>query len=168
MDQTHSASAADTSVDRIIHALRHIMHAADVHSSRLNHLFRITGPQITCLNVIVKEGPMTQSSLGASVSLGLSTINGIVDRLEGKGLVTRRRDTADRRRVFVSTTDAGRDMVAKAPSPLPTQLGHALADLPSEEQLEIAASFERVMDLMEQDTSASRVGPDPSLLPDES
>lgn len=168
MDHPRALSSADSSVDRIIHALRRIMHAADVHSSRLNHLFRITGPQITCLNVIVREGPLTQSALGAGVSMGLSTINGIVDRLESKELVTRRRDTADRRRVFVSATDAGRDMVAKAPSPLPTQLGHALADLPPEEQQEIASASERVMSLMEQDTSASRVGPDPSLLPDES
>lgn len=168
MDQARALSSSDPSVDRIIHALRRIMHAADVHSSRLNHLFRITGPQITCLDAIVKEGQVTQSALGAGVSLGLSTINGIIDRLEGKGLVTRRRDTADRRRVFVSATDAGRDMVAKAPSPLPTQLGNALADLPFEEQQDIAEAFERVMNLMEQDTSASRVGPNPALLPDES
>ncbi|MFW6367379.1 MAG: MarR family winged helix-turn-helix transcriptional regulator [bacterium] len=168
MVQGCSSTSSDSAVDRTIQALRRIMHAADVHSSRLNHLFRITGPQITCLDAIVREGPMTQTALGARVSMGLSTINGITDRLEGKGLVARRRDTADRRRVFVSATDAGRDMIAMTPSPLPTQLAHALTNLTTEEQQAIADAFERVMNLMERDTSASRVGPDPTMLPDDS
>ena len=44
-----------------------------------------------------------------------STLTPLVKRLERDGLVTRARGTEDERLVFVSLTDAGRALQAKAP-----------------------------------------------------
>ena len=41
-------------------------------------------------------------------------ITGLIDRLEGMGLVTRERSTEDRRVVFVAITPKGLDLLAQA------------------------------------------------------
>ena len=91
---------------RIFTALRKIIRAVDVHSRKLNRNFNITAPQMICLYCLGKNGKMTQSRLSRTINIGISTVNGIIDRLEKKGLVLRQRDTKDRRKVFISITDS--------------------------------------------------------------
>lgn len=53
-------------------------------------------------------GPATIRSLANRLNLDPATVVRTVDSLEQRGLVARRRDTADRRRVFVEFTEQGR------------------------------------------------------------
>jgi len=134
---------------RLLVALRRIMHFVDAYSKKLAVEHRITGPQLICLYSIVREGPLSLSELGGRVSLSMSTVNGIVDRLEYKGLVVRERKDRDRRKVLVTATDTGRKLTAQAPLPLQDHLAQAIAGLPELEQVSIALSFERVVEMME-------------------
>jgi len=134
---------------RILIALRRIMHFVDTYSKKLAVEHHITGPQLICLYSIVKEGPLTLSDLGRRVSLSMSTVNGIVDRLDYKGLVVRERKDRDRRKVLITATDAGKKLTSQAPFPLQDRLAQAIAGLPELEQVSIALSFERVVEMME-------------------
>lgn len=134
---------------RILIALRRIMHFVDAYSKKLAVEHHITGPQLICLYSIVKEGPLTLSELGRRVSLSMSTVNGIVDRLDYKGLIVRERKDRDRRKVLITATDAGKKLTSQAPLPLQDRLAHAIAQLPELEQVSIALSFERVVEMME-------------------
>ena len=134
---------------RIHKALRRIIRAVDTHSWHLNHDFSITAPQMVCLYSLAKGGEMTQSQLAAQVNMGISTVNGIIDRLEKKQLITRRRDTKDRRKVFVTVTESGKEMTKSAPSLLQGRFSQALRNLGELEQAAIALSLERVVELME-------------------
>jgi DNA-binding MarR family transcriptional regulator len=102
--------------------------------------------------------------------LSPSTVVGILDRLETKGLILRQRSTKDRRVVLVELTDAGRRLVSDAPSPLQDRLTEGLGMLPKAEQQEIAAALDKVVSLMEaREIDASPIletgpilqGPDP-------
>ena len=134
---------------RILVALRRIMHFVDAYSKKLAVHYHITGPQLICLYSIVREGPMTLSDLGRRVSLSMSTVNGIIDRLDYKGLVVRERKDRDRRKVMITATEDGRKLTSQAPLPLQDRLAQAIAQLPEQEQVSIALSFERVVEMME-------------------
>ncbi len=145
------------SVDyRVLCSLRRIIRSVDIYSRRLNSEFGLTAPQLICLRAVVSNAGITLSRLTSEVSLSPSTVTGIVDRLETKGLLKRERCRKDRRKVYLFPSPAGRDITERSPSLLQDQLSHSLSELSAEEQILIAESLERVVHLMEaQDVVAS-------------
>ena len=105
----------DTCGFRILSAIRRIIRAVDIHSRKLNSEFNITTPQMICLYELMRNNGITLSELTKAVSLNISTVNGIVDRLEMKGLLTRQRSAVDRRKVLLHITDDGKRITRKAP-----------------------------------------------------
>ena len=134
---------------RILEAFRRIIRAIDLHSRKLATDYRITAPQLVALNVIAEGNPLSTSEIARRMHLSPSTVVGILDRLETKEVIVRQRSTKDRRLVLVELTDAGRQLIADAPSPLQGRLTEALATLPDAEQEVIAAALEKVVSLME-------------------
>jgi len=57
-------------------------------------------------------GPATIGELAAITLVQQPTLTKVIDRMERGGLVCRRRDPDDRRRVLVAATDKGRETVA--------------------------------------------------------
>lgn len=151
---------------KILQGLRKIIRAIDLHSRKLVGTHHITGPQLICLITVVEEGPCTLKQIAQRVFLSPSTVVGILDRLEAKGLVLRARDTRDRRLVNVTATATGRTLVENAPSPLQEGLAGALKRLPEIEQATIALSLQRIVDLMEAEAidAAPVLDTGPSLL----
>jgi DNA-binding MarR family transcriptional regulator len=137
---------------KILQALRKIIRGIDIHSRKLVSSHDITAPQLICLITIVEDGPLTLKQIAQKVFLSSSTVVGILDRLESKGLVLRARDTRDRRLVNVTATATGRKLVANAPSPLQEGLARSLKSLTAIELATIALSLQRIVDLMEVET----------------
>ncbi|MBN2703475.1 MAG: MarR family transcriptional regulator [Pontiellaceae bacterium] len=133
---------------RILKALRRIIRAVDIDSKKLNQQHLVTGPQMVCLDCLHKYGTMTQSELARRVDLGMSTITGIIDRLEARGRVTRTRSATDRRRIYVDLTDDGRRQ-ATAPALLQQRLATALSELPATEQNCMAKTLEQIVELLD-------------------
>jgi DNA-binding MarR family transcriptional regulator len=134
----------------ILLLLRRIIRAVDVYSRMLTSRYEITAPQLVCLLAVVESPPTTATKIAEQIHLSPSTVVGVLDRLEHRGLVARERDTADRRVVNVTPTKKGVKVAAKAPSPLQESLDSALRRLPEGEQETIARSLRRIVDLMEQ------------------
>jgi DNA-binding MarR family transcriptional regulator len=63
--------------------------------------------QLLALTMLGERGPVTQHQLGAALRLDASNVVGLLNDLEDLGLVTRRRDPADRRRHIVALSRAG-------------------------------------------------------------
>ena len=134
---------------RILQSLRRIIRATEIHSQKLIQQHNITGPQLGCLLALIENGPLPTTVLAQKIYLSPSTVVGIVDRLEEKGLVIRQRSSRDRRQVQVAATEAGQALAAEAPSPLQESLAEALKELPELERVSITLSLEKVVDLME-------------------
>ncbi|MFI6542231.1 MarR family winged helix-turn-helix transcriptional regulator [Streptomyces prunicolor] len=62
---------------------------------------------------ILRDREPTMNELGRHLGLDKSSITGLVDRAQRRGLVTRTPSTVDRRSFQVSITDAGREIVAQ-------------------------------------------------------
>lgn len=134
---------------RVLRALRRIIQAIDIHSRKLAQQHDITSPQLVTLLCVADEGPLTPSAIAERVHVSSGTVVGILHRLESKKLVRRDRDTHDRRLVYVTITEQGRALAQSAPSPLQDSFAEALQSLPDLEQMAIAISLERIVDLMQ-------------------
>lgn len=92
----------------------------------------LTYPQyLTLLALWGAEEPMTVGALGERLRLDSGTLTPLLKRLESAGLVTRRRDHADERRVLIGVTEEGwavRDRVADVPQRLYQSLGLGAGD----------------------------------------
>jgi DNA-binding MarR family transcriptional regulator len=62
---------------------------------------------LIALSVLHERGPLSQQALGEALSLDPSNVVGLLNELEERGLVARKRDPADRRRHIVSLSAAG-------------------------------------------------------------
>lgn len=139
---------------RILRALRRITRSIALHSRQLAAVSHITAPQLMCLRAVIAGGPMTATAISREIHVSPSTVVGILDRLEDKGLIRRERGREDRRIVFVTATEGGRTLAAEAPSPLQKHLADGLNALPELEQATITLALERIVALMEQEGHA--------------
>lgn len=61
----------------------------------------MSGTDHKYLDLVFQEGPMTAGKLAELTGLTTGAITGIIDRLEKQGLVERKRDSDDRRKVMI-------------------------------------------------------------------
>src|ERR1700721_1934026 len=73
----------------------------------------LTYTQYITIVALWEEDHQTVSGLGEKLFLESNTLTPILKKLEGMGYVTRQRDSADERQVFVSLTDSGRRLREK-------------------------------------------------------
>ena len=138
----------------ILHAIRRIIRASDLHSKELASHHNITAPQLVTLYAVSQQQKTSINELSKIVSLDASTLVGIIDRLEAKGLVRRERSAEDRRQVGIHITDAGKLFIVTAPSPLQSSFAKALTKLTPMEQSIIAQSLERIVQMIDEETLA--------------
>jgi DNA-binding MarR family transcriptional regulator len=75
--------------------------------------FGLTGLQYGILNVVALEPGIDQISVCNALGVDRSTLAGVVDRLEDKGLVARRAGITDRRSNALHLTRAGKRILAE-------------------------------------------------------
>jgi DNA-binding MarR family transcriptional regulator len=88
------------------------LHARKQFGRRLEEL-GLTTRAWGALNVLANEGPLTQLALGHAVAMDPSSMVGVVDDLEARGFVERRRDPRDRRAYALHVTTAGEEVLAR-------------------------------------------------------
>lgn len=74
----------------------------------------LTVSQSYCLRILYFQGVRTMSELAAEVQVRLSTVTGIIDQLEKKGLVERADHPEDRRSLHVRLTPDGKNLYRAA------------------------------------------------------
>ncbi|MES9815853.1 MAG: MarR family transcriptional regulator [Candidatus Thiodiazotropha sp.] len=134
--------------DRVIVALRRVIRAVDLHSRALVESHGLTGPQALILKVLQK-GSMPAGELAIQVSLSQGTVTDILNRLEKRGLISRTRDTEDRRRVLVEATDTALTLLEQSPPLLQESFAERFGNLQDWEQTQLLASLQRIATMMD-------------------
>lgn len=81
-----------------------------IFASRIEDL---TPPQFAALARLAEVGETSQNQLGSLIAMDAATVKGVIDRLKARGLVAVGRHSADRRRLMVSLTEAGQELVGR-------------------------------------------------------
>jgi len=107
MPRTASVSSDDAALEfiRLLWKVDHELHSV---SKRMIGRFGLTAPQRLALRFIGREPGLTLGALAALLHLDPGTVTGIVQRLEGGGLVERARGEVDTRRIHLALTSKGR------------------------------------------------------------
>jgi len=132
----------------VLQSLRQIIRSIDVHSRKLESVYKITGPQLICLRIIQSNGSTTATRIAQQAYLSNSTIVGILDRLEKGGFIHRERDLQDRRKWNVVLSDTAKTLLEVVPTSPHDGLLRALRSLPEGELTVIAQSTSRIVELL--------------------
>lgn len=145
-------------IEEVLSSLRRLIRATDLHSKYLSKTTGLTAPQILLLQAIRDKGEVTISELAHEISLSQATVTTILDRLEKRGLVYRKRSERDKRVVHAHLTDKARETLKTAPMPLQDHFTRQFSNLQDWEQLMIISSLQRLAAMMDaQNIDASPV-----------
>jgi MarR family transcriptional regulator, lower aerobic nicotinate degradation pathway regulator len=100
--------------------------------------------QVRLLGVLRDRTP-TMNELGKLLELDKSSISGLVDRAERRGLVARIPSTEDRRVVLVSLTDHGRSLVSRAATGFGADVSAILDLVPPSDRGALSATVSRLL-----------------------
>lgn len=107
--------------------------------------FGVTPVQYAALQTVDNNPSIDQRTLARSIGLDTSTIAGVIDRLEARGLLVRSASPEDRRVRQLTVTDAARELLAAiGPSMLKAQ-ELILAPLSPPEQQEFTRMLRRLV-----------------------
>jgi DNA-binding MarR family transcriptional regulator len=110
----------------------------------------LTGPQRMVMHALVLSQGLSLKQLSAQVSLAHSTVSGIVDRLQARGMVIRRRDETDGRASVIAPSSEVRDFLAnRMPELAITPLAEALRAASNSEKATILRGLRKLRALIE-------------------
>jgi DNA-binding MarR family transcriptional regulator len=122
---------------------------------------------LIALKLLAEHGPMSQHAVGTALSLDPSNVVGLLNELEERGLVTRRRDPADRRRHIVELSPAGSGELAQTYSQLGRVEDDLFKALTPAERGTLHDLLARAVDALSPDPApCAAAGPSPCLAPD--
>jgi DNA-binding MarR family transcriptional regulator len=104
----------------------------------------------------LRDGPRRITELATTEALAQPTVTQLVDKLEGRELVTRSRSDTDGRVVLVEMTAVGREKLEEVRQEIRANMREALAALPDEDLTELVHAAETLGNLIE------KLRPDPS------
>lgn len=146
----------DRARDSLI-ALRRILRTTEVNARNFARETGLTMAQLLVLQVLADAGALAAKDISSRVGVSQATMTSVIDRMVGKGLVTREKSEVDRRQTMIMLTATGRARLDSAPDPLQEVYSARFQSLPDWEQALIIAALERVVSLL--DASAIDAAP---------
>jgi DNA-binding MarR family transcriptional regulator len=104
---------------------------------------------MNCVLALFENGALPPSLIAKYIGVKASTVTGIVDRLEKKGLVVRLRNRLDRRGIHIQLTEAGRDFVENGPLSTRQYIVDRLKKLPENEGERMVQALRQLAEMLE-------------------
>ncbi len=134
---------------KVMKSIRRIVRAIDMRSKKVARETGLTIPQIVILQAVRDLGEVTTAAVSRHADLSPATTVTILDKLEGRGLVTRRRSATDRRIVHTTLTEEGARTVSTAPSLFSEDFSEGFAELSPDDQQKVVEAFGTVAGLLD-------------------
>ena len=116
--------------------------AASDFDERVAKKLKLGRTDMRCLDLIGRLGPLTAGRLAEESGLTTGAVTFILDRLEEAGMVTRRRDTEDRRRVWVEIVPEAQQRLQRLQQPVADEMRQVASQFKVDE-LQVVRDFMR-------------------------
>jgi len=116
--------------------------AASAFDDNVAKKLKLSRTDMRCLDLIARLGPLTAGRLAEESGLTTGAVTFILDRLEEAGMVGRRRDTEDRRRVWVEVVPEAQQRLARLQQPVADEMRQVAQRFKADE-LEVVRDFMR-------------------------
>lgn len=137
--------------DRVVScliALRRVLSAADYNVRALAKATGLSVQQLIVLQIIEDTTEITPMMIARRAGVAPATATALIEKLAQMDYVSRRRSESDRRKYWVSLTEAGKAALHSAPDPLHQKFSQEFLRIPDYEQAMILAALERVANLV--------------------
>jgi len=127
---------------RALNCYTKLMRAAESVTGRVNRSmseFDLTISQFGVLEALYHKGPLCQRDLAVKILKSTGNLTLVIDNLEKRDLVRRRRDLEDRRYFTISLTDAGSSLISQAFAKVQAAIVADLSTLSESEQEQLGA-----------------------------
>jgi DNA-binding MarR family transcriptional regulator len=132
----------------VVDDIRRLFQVLTEQSRRVEHETSLTSPQLWVVKMLAESSPLKVSELARRMYLHPATMVGLLDRLEGKGLVKRTRSETDRRVVHIDLTEQGRELVNNSPEVVQDLLVKGLETLGEQKLKTISAGLEQLVTIL--------------------
>jgi len=137
--------------------LRKIVRSVNLESKRVEKEFGVSIPQLLCLHYLINQPEYQSTITGIAnyLNLNLSTVTGIISRLEAKHFVARLPKAGDRRKTSVILTAQGFELLKKTPELKHQQLNKKLSKLTEKELTDLNRSLQWIVTCFELDNESA-------------
>ena len=136
-------------IKEIIFLIRKLMQGGELYTKELNKKYHVSTAQLNCLLALYDNGSLPPSHIANFMMVKSSTVTGVVDRLEQKGLVTRLRQSTDRRVITIELTELGEKLAKNAPPPIQQKVVDGLKRLSEDELTQIVLVLTKLTDMLD-------------------
>ena len=126
---------------QIIFSIRRLIQASELYTKELNKKYQVSAAQLNCILTLYEYGPLPPSKIANHMMVKSSTVTGVVDRLEKKGLAKRMRTSPDRRVITIQLTQAGNKLAQNAPPPIQQKIIDGLKQTETVKKEQIVSSL---------------------------
>ncbi|PWB73863.1 hypothetical protein C3F09_04670 [candidate division GN15 bacterium] len=144
--------------EEIVNSVRLLQGVAQKQSREFVRQHKITGQQLGALRMVALSPGVSLGDLSERMFLHISSVSGIIDRLEKRGYVTRDRNGGDRRVVHLNVTEQGRRVIRRTPLAGMGLLIHTVHKLPDRQLRDILTGLKLILRVMKLDGGDARNG----------
>jgi len=134
---------------QIIYSIRRLIQASELYTKELNKKYQVSAAQLNCILTLYEHGPLPPSKIANHMMVKSSTVTGVVDRLEKKGLAERMRNSPDRRVITIQLTEAGKKLAENAPPPIQQKIIDGLKQTETAKKEQIVRSLNVLTDMLD-------------------
>jgi len=134
---------------QIIYSIRRLIQASELYTKELNKKYQVSAAQLNCILTLYEHGPLPPSKIANHMMVKSSTVTGVVDRLEKKGLAERMRNSPDRRVITIQLTEAGKKLAQHAPPPIQQKIIDGLKQTENAKKEQIVRSLNVLTDMLD-------------------
>ena len=144
MGTKHQGTPAESRVLDTYIKMRRAVNALSLVEGKVMRDAGLTESQFGALEALLHLGPLRQRELAAKVLKSAGNMTTVVDNLERRGLVVRRREGDDRRVVTVHLTGDGEELVRRVLPDVVDVLVKTFSVLTAKDQKQLAALCRRL------------------------
>lgn len=130
-------------------AIRQIQRKIEQSARKLAETEGLTPSQLKVLQLLTEYPEVSAGWLSEQTQLKNATITSLIDKLEGRNMVSRRKFDTDRRKVWIKLEPAGRKALESAPDLLQATFEERFDGLENWKQAMLVSSLEMLSNMLD-------------------